>query len=249
MKAEIERGEACFIGVGVGPGDPELMTLKAVREIRNADVICYLANEQGHSQARAIASLSIDAVADENLQEIAIVMPMSETRGLANQAYDEGAEKIVAQLSRQQRVVFLCEGDPLMFGSFAYLLERIEGRYPCQAVPGISSIMAGAAALPLPLTMQRDSLVVISGRHDDGKLVAALEQHQSVVIMKAGRARPRILAALEHTGRVENAQYLEYIGRENQRIVNDVRELEHVAGPYFSLFIITAASLHERSER
>ncbi|CAH0993382.1 Precorrin-2 C(20)-methyltransferase [Sinobacterium norvegicum] len=249
MMVALEHSEPCFIGVGVGPGDPELMTLKSVREIRNADVICYLVNQQGHSQARAIASLSIDAVGKDNLVEIAIVMPMSEDRNLANQAYDEGAEKIITQLGRQQRVIFLCEGDPLMFGSFAYLLERIEGRYPCQVVPGISSIMAGAAALPLPLTMQRDSLVVISGRHDDDKLIAALQQHQSVVIMKAGRARPRILAALKQTGRLQHAKYLEYIGRENQHIVDDVSELDNTAGPYFSLFIITAATLHERSER
>ena len=227
-----------FIGVGVGPGDPELITLKALRLIQRAEVVSYLANAEGGSQAKAIAVEAFSGVAHEQ-NEIAIVMPMSTDRTLANDAYDQGAERIAAELRQGKNVVFLCEGDPLFFGSFAYLLERLETEFACQVVPGVSSINAASSALNHPLTVLKESFAVVSGRHSAAQIDRALEHHDSVVIMKAGRARPRILTALRKTNRMQDAQYLEYIGRENERIVKDVSTLEDKAGPYFSLFVVT----------
>ncbi len=237
--------KGCFYGVGVGPGDPELITLKALRLIRNAAVVSYLANDSGQSQARAIACEAFVDVQTEQI-EIAINMPMSTDRRLANNAYDEGAEQIRQQLEAGHDVVFLCEGDPLFFGSFAYLLERLQSDFECQVVPGISSVHAASAALQAPLTMLKESFVVVSGRHSDEQIRVALQQHDSVVIMKAGQARPRILALLEETGRQNDARYLEYIGRENQRVEASISSLASEAGPYFSLFVVTR---QERSSR
>ncbi len=239
------NGKGRFIGVGVGPGDPELITLKALRLIRSAQVVSYLANGEGSSQARNIACEAFKDVADSQ-HEIAIVMPMSTDRTLANQAYDRGAEEIARQLDEGRDVVFLCEGDPLFFGSFAYLLERLEGAYPCQVIPGVSSINAASSALNHPLTILKESFAVVSGRHSAEQIDTALLQHDSVVIMKAGRARPRILTALRKTNRMRDAKYLEYIGRDNERIVRDVATLEEKAGPYFSLFVVTKS---ERGSR
>ncbi|TYL47346.1 precorrin-2 C(20)-methyltransferase [Marinomonas sp. IMCC 4694] len=227
-----------FIGVGVGPGDPELITLKALRLIQRASVVSYLANAEGGSQAKTIAVEAFDGVTHEQTH-IAIVMPMSTDRSQANEAYDGGAKAIAAELDKGRDVVFLCEGDPLFFGSFAYLLERLEGRFECQVVPGVSSINAASSALNHPLTVLKESFAVVSGRHSAAQIDTALGQHDSVVIMKAGRARPRILAALRKTNRLQDAKYLEYIGRDNERIVRDVTTLEDKAGPYFSLFVVT----------
>ncbi len=227
-----------FIGVGVGPGDPELITLKALRMIQRASVVSYLANAEGGSQAKTIASEAFAGVTHEQ-REIAIVMPMSTDRSLANEAYDQGAKSIVDELRQGKDVVFLCEGDPLFFGSFAYLLERLEEEFKCQVVPGISSINAASSALNHPLTVLKESFAVVSGRHSAAQIDTALEHHDSVVIMKAGRARPRILMALRKTNRIQDAKYLEYIGRDNERIVQDVSTLEDKAGPYFSLFVVT----------
>jgi len=226
-----------FYGVGVGPGDPLLITLKAHYLIQSADVICYLSNHSGTSQARDIASHSI-ASRSTPAEEVAIPMPMSTDRTAANTAYDLGAQQITQCIKQSKSVVFLCEGDPLFFGSFSYLLERLSDAHPCLVVPGISSVNGAASALQQPLTLLQESFVVMSGRHSDAQLTQALLSHDSVVIMKAGRARPRILAALDKTNRTADANYLAYIGRENEEILTNVSTLANEAGPYFSLFVI-----------
>ncbi|MEH6358073.1 MAG: precorrin-2 C(20)-methyltransferase [Pseudomonadales bacterium] len=231
-----------FIGVGVGPGDPELITLKALRAIRKADVISYIANDKGESQAKYIAREALEEVKDGQ-QEIPVCMPMCNDRNIANGVYDKAASEIREQLEQGHNVVFICEGDPLFFGSFTYLLERLEDDCPCQVIPGISSINSASAALRHPLTMLKESLVVVSGRHSDEQLREALLQHDSVVIMKAGRARPRILVLLKETNRLGEARYLENIGRRDEIIFEDMSALDEEEGPYFSLFIVT------RSER
>ncbi len=236
---------AKFIGVGVGPGDPELMTLKAVRLIKQADVISYIANSQGESQAKNIASIVLAEAASEAIEsgkqqnEIPVLMPMSEDRSIANKIYNAAAEKIQDAIAHKKTVVFICEGDPLFFGSFAYLLERLQKvNVVCEVVPGISSVHAAASRLQLPLTMLKESFAVMSGRHSLDELTATLRSHDSIVIMKAGRSRQKIIRALKETERLSDAKYLEYIGRDSEKIELDVAQLKG-EGPYFSLFVIT----------
>ncbi len=224
----------CFYGVGVGPGDPELITLKAARLIERAKVVCYLVNMEGDSQSRTIARQHLVA----GHLEMPIYMPMSEDPAIGSAVYDEAAVAIKQQLEEGKDVFFLCEGDPLFFGSFAYLLTRIQDDYPCEVIPGIASPHGASAKLKKPLTMLKESYGVISGRHSDEEIRQALLTLDSLVIMKAGRARPKILKLLNETNRLHQANYLEYIGRENECIVEDVSTLAHEAGPYFSLFIV-----------
>jgi precorrin-2/cobalt-factor-2 C20-methyltransferase len=228
---------AQFIGLGVGPGDPELITLKAHRLMQNADVVSYLANEQGSSQARDIAQHSL-AGSKPGQIEIPVPMPMKNDRTGANQAYDLAADKIRTVIAEGKNVVFLCEGDPLFFGSFSYLLDRLQDEMTCAVVPGISSVHAASSALKLPLSMLKESVAIINGRHSEEKIRQTLQQHDSVIIMKAGPYRPKILAALAATGRSGEANYLEYIGRDDQVIIGDVSELDDDKGPYFSLFVV-----------
>lgn len=235
---------AQFIGVGVGPGDPELITLKAARIMQSADVISYIANEDGHSQAKKIAS-DVLAKTQKVQEEIAVIMPMSEDRSMANTVYDQAAINIQAAINKGKQVVFLCEGDPLFFGSFAYLLERLQANNSCFVVPGISSIHAASSALQLPLAMLKESFTVASGRHSLQQLKETLNSNDSVVIMKAGRSRQKILDALIASKRVSEARYLEYVGRDREYIQQDVTQLKGEAGPYFSLFVVTR-SVRER---
>lgn len=230
------RSTAKFIGVGVGPGDPELLTLKAARYIKSADVISYIANAKGESQAKTIARAVLDQAGVK--EELPIFMPMEQNRSRANQAYDAASVNIITALQQGKTVVFLCEGDPLFFGSFAYLLERVQPVAACEVVAGISSVNAAAASMCQPLTMQGESFAVVSGRHSQNRIESCLLQHDSVVILKAGRSRQRIIRALIATNRCKEARYLEYIGRSNQRIVTDMGELSEPVGPYFSLFVV-----------
>jgi precorrin-2 C20-methyltransferase len=226
-----------FIGVGVGPGDPQLMTLKAYQLIIDAEVICYLTNKTNYSHAKDIARHAVAKRSADSI-EIAIFMPMEKDRTQANIAYDQASKEISTYLSLGKNVVFLCEGDPLFFGSYSYLLERLQNRFTCQVVPGISSVNAAASALVRPLTALTDSFAVLSGRHSEEFLQQSLRQYDSLVIMKAGKNRPKILAALFATNRSQDASYLEYIGREQEFIENDVSQLANEAGPYFSLFVV-----------
>jgi len=229
---------ATFTGVGVGPGDPELLTLKAANAIRKASVIAYLCNEKGHSQAKTIARFMLEEN-QQSVEEIPICMPMNDNRKSAEHVYNHAAESIIKYLSSGSDVIFLCEGDPLFFGSFAYLLERINGQHKCQVIPGITSVNAASAKLNKALTMLQDSMVVLSGYHSESEISDSLEKYDSVVIMKAGRSRQKIIRAIQCSGRIAQASYLEYIGRDNEKIVNDITALDDDPGPYFSLFIIT----------
>lgn len=231
-----------FIGVGVGPGDPELLTLKAYRAIQNADVICYLENESGHSQALTIAAEALKHPIKDQ-QYLSVRFAMSRERVAANLAYDKAIASIHEYLSLGQSVTFLCEGDPLFFGSFTYLLERLDNQFASQVIPGIPAFIAATAELQMPLTVLKQSFSVITGRHSDHKIRTALLQHDAVVIMKAGIERPRLLALLKETKRFDDANYLEYICRDNQKIVTDLNKLENCIGPYFSLFVITRSEL------
>jgi precorrin-2/cobalt-factor-2 C20-methyltransferase len=232
-----------FYGVGVGPGDPELVTLKAARLITEADVLVYLVNDKKISQAKNIVE-SIIAQRKMPALELSILMPMAVNPEIGNEVYDQAAVNIETHLQQNHSVVFLCEGDPLFFGSFGYLLQRLKAEFNCSVVPGISSPHAASSALQLPLTMLKESFAVISGRHTDEQITQTLINHDSVVIMKAGRARPRLLSLLEKTQRINEANYLEFIGRENQVITTDVTTLDkNEVGPYFSLFVVI------RSER
>jgi len=224
-----------FYGVGVGPGDPELITLKTARLIEQADIVAFLVNGRGESQAKSIAAAHLRS----GQTELPIYMPMSEDPAVGDKVYDEASTKIEASLVAGSNVVFLCEGDPLFFGSFAYLLARLQTRFQCESVPGISSPHAASSALNLPLTMMKESFTVISGRHNDVFVEQALLNFDSVIIMKAGRSRPKLIELLSKTCRTNDANYLEYIGRENERIVSDITTLSaDELGPYFSLFLV-----------
>ncbi|HHC74765.1 MAG TPA: precorrin-2 C(20)-methyltransferase [Thiothrix sp.] len=235
---QIETHKGRFYGVGVGTGDPELLTLKAWRCIKNADMVCYLCNDTGFSQAKYIAREALNA-RDTVPDYLPITMPMRINRQAANEAYDQARINIKRALEKNKNVVFLCEGDPLFFGSLNYLLLRLQD-YPCEVIAGISSIHAASARLAQPLTMQQESLAVVSGRHDNDHIYYTLLNYDSVIIMKAGSARPRLLQLLKQTQRFNETVYLAHIGREQEYITQNLDELDQEKqGDYFSLFLVT----------
>ncbi len=221
-----------FYGIGVGTGDPEYLTLKAVRLIQQADIIAYLKSEIGTSIARDIAT---QWIVDQ--QQMAISMPYKTDRKMANQAYDTAAEQISNYLQQGLKVVFLCEGDPLFFGSYIYLYQRLSSHYLCQIVPGISAIHSTTALAQIPLLQQNENLAIVSSRNTDDQILNALNDYSSVVIMKAGCARPRLLKLIKQSKRLAKTCYIQQAGQKGEQIQHDVSQLTG-KGDYFSLFIV-----------
>ncbi|MEO1328486.1 MAG: precorrin-2 C(20)-methyltransferase [Pseudomonadota bacterium] len=223
-------------GVGVGPGDPELMTLRAHRLIAGAPAIAYPAplTDAGlePSFARGIAAAAIppDAL------EIPIPVPMRPERGPAQAAYDAAAETIAGHLTAGRDVVALCEGDPLFYGSFMYLLARLSDRFPCEITPGVSSLAACAAAARRPLCARDENLRVISGAQPTDALRAELRSADAAAILKVGRRLPRIRAEIEAAGLLERAVYVSHASLDRQ-IVTPLASAP-VDAPYFSMILI-----------
>jgi precorrin-2/cobalt-factor-2 C20-methyltransferase len=219
-------------GIGVGPGDPELMTLKAHRLISAARVVAYPAPDDGDSFARGIAAATIPDTAEE----IPMVVPMRAGRFPAQQVYADAAEKIAARLMVGTDVAVLCEGDPFFYGSFMYLFARLAERFPVEIVPGVSSLTACAAALKRPLTARNDVLTVLPGPLPDTELRQRIGAAEAIAIMKVGRHLPRIRALLGHMDLTSNAGYIERASLPNQH-VSPLAEAPEKA-PYFSMILI-----------
>ena len=144
-------------GLGIGPGDPELITLKALRLLRSCPVLAYPAPEDQDSLARQIVAEHIP----EGLIEIPIRMPMRVERFPAQEVYDWAAEEIATHLESGRDVACLCEGDPFFYGSFSFLFQRLVDRFPLSVVPGVSSLTGCAAVLGAPLATRNEAPVHI----------------------------------------------------------------------------------------
>ncbi|RRJ84517.1 precorrin-2 C(20)-methyltransferase [Aestuariirhabdus litorea] len=229
-----------FTGVGVGPGAPDLLTLRAVRAIAAADLLVYIQNPEGFSLGRHIAREAL-AMPERNPQQCELPIPlnMSKDRKQINLQYDRAAEQISEHLGQGGNAVFLCEGDPLFFGSFIYMQSRLQERFPCSIIPGVTSVSAASAAVGIPLTLIDENLAVLSARTTDQAIGDALTRFHSVALLKAGPQLPRLLSLLEASGRLGDGVYLERIGHDDQRIVHDLGSLSGTTGPYFSLLLIT----------
>lgn len=220
-------------GIGVGPGDPELLTLKAHRLITSAHVIAYPAPDDGDSFARSIVSQYLR----DDQTEIPIIIPMRVDRFPAAQIYDEKSVEIARHLSAGEDVVVLCEGDPFFYGSFMYLFERLAGEFTCEIVPGVSSLMASAAALQRPLAARNDVLTICPAPLDDDVLLERFSSGDAIAIIKIGRHFARVRDLIERTGLTSRAGYLERVTLGNQKVM-PLNQVDEDHAPYFSMILI-----------
>lgn len=221
-------------GIGIGPGDPELLTLKAVRLLARLPVLAWPAPLEGEGMARTIAASHIGP----GKIEIAIRLSFAPGRSDADQAYDAAALAIAGHLEAGRDVGLLCEGDPLFFGSFAYVLERLEGRFPIQVVPGVSSVMAAAAALARPLALQDERLAIIPSTLAEDAIAAMLEASDAAALMKVGRHLPKLRRVLKRLGLEDRAFLAERVGLEGERLIA-LPEVDQAF--YFSLILVRKA--------
>ena len=225
--------KARFYGLGLGPGDLELLTLKAARILAEVDVIAYPAANGGESLARSIVAPLIP----ERAVELAIDLPMATAREPGQSAYDKGAIAIGAHLQAGRSVAFLCEGDPFFYGSFMYLFERLGRDFPTEIVPGVTSITACAAAIARPLAARNDVLKVIPGPLPVERIRAELETAEAAAIMKVGRHFPKLRELLIGMGLGHRAMVITRATRADQSIT-PLLDMEAGETPYFSTILI-----------
>jgi precorrin-2/cobalt-factor-2 C20-methyltransferase len=223
-----------LIGVGVGPGDPDLLTIKAVKAIKAAPVIAYVSANGGASLARQIVSEHLTGSA----KEIKFTLPMNPMPELAQSAYDEGASRIGAELEQGLNVVALCEGDPMFYGSFGHLFQRLAHQYPTEIIPGISSIMAAAASANVPLAFSQDCLTVLPATMPEELLTARLKAADCAVILKLGRHLEKVRSILYRLDLSRKSVYVERASTSEEKVI-PLEDLDREEVPYFSLILVS----------
>lgn len=241
-----------FSGVGVGPGDPELITLKAARLIEHADVVAYHCARGKESNARRIAAgLLPDGVLEERL-----VYPVTTGStdhpggytGVLAEFYEEAASRLAAHLEAGRDVVLLAEGDPLFYGSYMYMHDRLSASFRTDVVPGVPAFLAATATTASPLVRQTDVLTVLPGTLPEPELARRLADTDGAVIMKLGRTFPAVRRALVAAGRLDHALYVERASMPEEQW-RPVAEVDESTVPYFSLIVVTGDSLNGRRSR
>ena len=220
-------------GVGVGPGDPELLTLKAHRIVTTADVLAWPTPEDGESLARSIVAPHLPG----GQEEIAIRIPMDARRFPPRDVYRRASGEIGACAAAGKSVAVLCEGDPFFYGSFMYLFELLSRRWPVEVVPGVSALTAGAAALGLPLAGRNDVVAVIPATLDEAEIAARLAGADMAVFIKVGRHLGKVRGALDQAGLLASARYIERATMAAQRAM-PLAEAAFANAPYFSMVYV-----------
>lgn len=220
-------------GVGVGPGDPDLITLKAHKILQSVPVIAYPAPESGDSLARAIAAPHIPA----GRREIEIRMPLDPKRFPGRSTYDQAAAQIGAHLRAGEDTAVICEGDPFFYGSFMYLFDRLEDEFPVQVVPGVSSLMACAAASLTPLAARDEAFCVLPATMAEADLRARLALADAAAIIKLGRHAAKIIDVLRDLDLLDGAIYVAHATMPEQRI-QSLADVDPADVPYFAMILV-----------
>jgi len=230
-----------LFGVGVGPGDPELVTVKAARLIAAADVVAYHAARHGRSNARAIAERYLRPGQIEE----ALIYPVTTERtdhpggyqGAIDEFYTSAAARLAAHLDAGRDVVVLAEGDPFFYGSYMHMHKRLAGRYETVVVPGVTSVSAAAAVLGRPLMERDEILTVLPGTLPPAELADRLAGTDSAAVMKLGRTFAGVREALERSGRLADAWYVERATTDRERS-SRLDDVDPATVPYFSLALL-----------
>jgi len=228
-------------GVGLGPGDPELMTLKAHRLLASARTIAYFRKAGRIGHARAI----VDGLLPAGVTEIALEYPVTTEAPVDSPAYVDAirtfyataAEDLAARLTQGHDIALLCEGDPFFYGSFLHMYDRLKGAFPVEVIPGITGMSGCWTAAHAPITYGDDVLTILPGTLSEKALADKLASTDAAVIMKVGRNLNKVRAALAAVGRLGEAIYVERGTMKGQRVV-PLATLDHAGAPYFSIILL-----------
>ncbi len=227
--------------VGVGPGDPELITVKAARIIASVPVVAYFSKRGRHGHAHGIAERHFTGRTEALRFDYPFTteVDVNDPRylGEIGNFYETSARILAARLDAGQDVALLCEGDPFFYGSSMHVLDRLGASYPSEIVPGVTGMSGCWTRARLPMTHGDDVMLVLPGTLDENSLVERLGGCDAAVVMKLGRNLPKVRAALARTGLTDRALYVERGTMEHERIL-PFAELLDDRVPYFALVLI-----------
>ena len=228
-------------GVGLGPGDSELVTVKAARVIGEADVIAYHSARHGNSIARSVAEPYLrEGQIEERLMYPLTVETTDHPGGYAGAMadfYTASAELLAAHLAAGRTVALLAEGDPLFFSSYMHMHKRLVDRFDAEIIPGVTSVSASSAAVGIPLVEGDETLTVLPGTAESGELIAHFRSGEALAVMKLGRTFGKVRDALAAAGRLDEAWYVERASTASQRVL-PVTDVDPESVPYFSLIVV-----------
>jgi precorrin-2/cobalt-factor-2 C20-methyltransferase len=230
-----------LFGVGLGPGDPDLVTVKSVKAIRGAPVVAWFCKRGRRGHARTIA----DAWMTPGVTELPLVYPVTVEIPFEDSAYvdalsgfyAEAAGILAGHLAAGRDVALLCEGDPLFYGSYMHMHERLRERFPITVCPGVTGMSGCWTAASQPMTWGDDVLSVLPGTLPADALAERLSACDAAVVMKLGRNFAKVRAALARTGLLERAIYVERGTMEAQRVMPLADKTDDEA-PYFSMILV-----------
>ncbi|GAA1204926.1 precorrin-2 C(20)-methyltransferase [Prauserella alba] len=236
-------------GVGLGPGDPELVTVKAARLISEADVVAYHCARHGRSIARSVAE---PYLRDAQLEERLMYPVTTETtnhpggyEGAIAEFYELAAKRLAEHLDEGRDVVLLCEGDPFFYGSYMYMHERLADRYEAHVVPGVTSVSGASAELGRPLVQRDEVLTLLPGTLPAPELARRLADTEAAAVLKLGRTFGTVHEALTEAGRLDEAYYVERASWQVQR-VEPLTDVDPETVPYFSLAVVPSPAYASR---
>ncbi|MBB3661553.1 precorrin-2 C20-methyltransferase/precorrin-3B C17-methyltransferase [Prauserella sediminis] len=245
----MSSGTGVLYGVGLGPGDPELVTVKAARLISEADVIAYHCARHGRSIARSVAE---PYLRDGQLEERLMYPVTTETtnhpggyEGAIAEFYELAAKRLAEHLDEGRNVVLLCEGDPFFYGSYMYMHERLADRYEAHVVPGVTSVSGASAELGRPLVQRDEVLTLLPGTLPAPELARRLADTEAAAVLKLGRTFGAVHEALSEADRLEEAYYVERASWQVQR-VEPLTDVDPETVPYFSLAVVPSPAYASR---
>jgi precorrin-2 C20-methyltransferase / precorrin-3B C17-methyltransferase len=241
----VTTGAGVLYGVGLGPGDPELVTVKAARLISAADVVAYHSARHGRSIARSIAAPYLRGDQIEEQLVYPVTTEVTDHPGgyeaAIEEFYEQAAARLMAHLAQGRDVVLLAEGDPLFYSSYMHMHKRISSRFRTEVVPGITSVSAASAALAMPLVEGDDVLTVLPGTLGREELAQRLSGTGAAAIMKISRSYAGVREALKESGRLPQAYYVERASGGTDQLIEPAGEVDPAAVPYMSIVIVPGA--------
>lgn len=236
-------------GVGIGPGDPELVTVKAARVIGEADVVAFHSARHGKSISRGVAA---PYMREGQIEEHLVYPVTTETvdhpggyQGAMDEFYEAAAERLAVHLAAGRTVALLAAGDPLFYSSYMHMHKRLADRFDAEVIPGVTSVSAASAALGKPLVEGEEILTILPGTLPQAELTRRLKETDAAAILKLGRTFPPVLQSLEDSGRLDEAHYVERASTTRQR-VESAAEVDPDGVPYFSIAIVPSPSNNPR---